>query len=178
MGVEATWAERGCQKTSVACTDRILSRVGVRVSRERSPILCAGGHRSSPALAQTCGQHRSAVRWSCAEPLGRKHSPRCGECFCQAAWAAIEARGSRAAHKIAHIVRERLNVLFTGLTLLCVCNTPNRREFRNVSYNSYMTIYKVQSRDSRAEECAHILRSIYLYSTSLYLVSTTTLVFS
>ena len=31
------------QKTSVAYTDRILSRAGVRARRERSPIFCAGG---------------------------------------------------------------------------------------------------------------------------------------
>ena len=35
MGVRAMWAERGWQKTSVACTDRILSRAGVRARRER-----------------------------------------------------------------------------------------------------------------------------------------------
>ena len=29
--------------TSVAYTDRILSRAGVRARRERSPIFCAGG---------------------------------------------------------------------------------------------------------------------------------------
>ena len=38
----ATGAERGRQKTSVACTVRILSRAGVRARREGSPILCAG----------------------------------------------------------------------------------------------------------------------------------------
>ena len=41
--VRATGAERGRQMTSVACTDRILSRAGVRARRERSPIFCAGG---------------------------------------------------------------------------------------------------------------------------------------
>ena len=51
MGVRATGAERGRQKTSVAYTDRILSRAGVRARRERSPILCSGGAPANVARA-------------------------------------------------------------------------------------------------------------------------------
>ena len=43
MGIRAAGGERGRQKTSVAYTDRVLSRAGVRARRERSPIFCAGG---------------------------------------------------------------------------------------------------------------------------------------
>ena len=57
------------------------------------------------------------------EPDPKTLATVCGECFCQAAWAAIEAPGNRAAQKIARIASARLNNLLRGL-LFYVCNKP------------------------------------------------------
>ena len=75
-GSRAIGAATGRQVTCSTCTERMLMRTGSRARPGRSTCMYASGCRSSAALAQTCGQHSSAVRWSCAEPLDRntRHS--------------------------------------------------------------------------------------------------------
>ena len=50
------------------------------VDHPRAPAV-----RAESCCAETCVYLFSAARWSWLKPLGQKHSPQCGECFCEAA---------------------------------------------------------------------------------------------
>ena len=94
MGVRATGAERGRQKTSVAYTDRnpdpesCLVRGRARSTREVAQDILRRRDvaRDAPALAEPFVQHRSAVRWVGAV-LSRldentRHGVVASVCFC------------------------------------------------------------------------------------------------
>ena len=127
MGVRATGAERGRQKTSVAYTDRILSRAGVRARRERSPILCSGGAPANVAralLLRNLAGTRSRPSVGAVTQTSDRHTRHSvASVPVKVARAAIEAPASTGTRKIARHRARGVNVLLRGL-LFHVCNMP------------------------------------------------------
>ena len=134
MGVRAMWAERGWQKTSVACADRVLSRAGVPRGAARSSARAERGRRA-PAdindrsliaqdlllrkLAGTCSRP-SVVAVTQTSDRHTRHY--CGECAGLPV-KRLEQPLRTGTHKIARISRARLNFLLRSLPSY-MCNIP------------------------------------------------------
>ena len=127
-GCSSDGAERGRQMTSVAYTDRILSRAGVRARREKSPILCAGGRRSRPC---SCGKLvGNSVRLSIGARVTQTRETGTLATVWQVPLSKpleqpLRHPGTVLPTRIdcAHSARASEQSVTTGLSLLCVCNT-------------------------------------------------------